>query len=248
MSWMRSTRISSLPLRSSLSYSRQAQEHNVQSQFLLAHVLTVRRQLRLCTSLPLSPVFPICPAAPMMPGIPRDPSRPCGPCGPGEPGGPGGPGGPMTPAPPSTALWALTATAASLSVRALSISISMGFASEDEQLTAQELKVKKKNKKNEGALPHRKEKMLTLQHLQHHFDDVLVRCITSLEEINQSIEDEHGGRMTNTSSASWMRPKAKSSPILPGYPACPELPVLRGVPEVQATQVGPGLQVYQDPQ
>lgn len=126
LSWMSSTRISSLPLRSSLSYSRQAQEHNV--HILSAHVLTVRRQLRLCTSLPLSPVFPICPAAPMMPGIPRDPSRPCGPCGPGEPGGPGGPGGPMTPAPPSTALWALTATAASLSVRAESISILMGFA------------------------------------------------------------------------------------------------------------------------
>lgn len=114
LSWMRSARISSLSLWSSLSYSRQTQRKFTS----LVHVLTVCRQLTLCASLPLNPVFPICPAAPMMPGIPRDPGRPCGPCGPGAPGGPGGPGGPMTPAPPSTALWALTATAASLSVRA----------------------------------------------------------------------------------------------------------------------------------
>lgn len=113
LSWMRSTRISSLPLWSSLSYSRQAQSpHPLSSR---SHCAS---KLMLCTSLPLSPVFPICPAAPMMPGIPRDPGRPCGPWGPGAPGGPGGPGGPMTPAPPRTALWALTATAASLSVRA----------------------------------------------------------------------------------------------------------------------------------
>lgn len=47
-------------------------------------------------------------------------------------------------------------------------------------------------------------------------------------------------------SASWMSSRTKSLLILPGSPACLELPVLHGVLEVQATLVGPGLQVYQD--
>lgn len=86
--------------------------------------------------------------------------------------------------------------------------------------------------------------MLTLQHLQHHFDDVLVRCITSLEEINQSIEDEHGGRMTNIldetkskvlTNAPWIpgmpgTPRSPWSPRGPGNPGGPRSPGLPGSP------------------
>lgn len=122
-------------------------------------------------TLPLSPVFPICPGPPIIPGMPRGPGKPCGPCGPAGPGGPGGPGGPITPAPPRTALLALTATAASRSVAQHTLSWFQIQITCDGGLTSGKI----------GFWEHFRPRTPTLQHLQDHFNDMLVGRITSLQ-------------------------------------------------------------------
>lgn len=199
--------------------------------------------LYFCLFVPLSPVFPICPGPPIMPGMPRGPGKPCGPCGPGDPGGPGGPGGPITPAPPSTALLALTATAASLSVTEETAS---SFWLNYLWWRATDCSGDESRKMSQSNLPHGHQRWifrLTLQHLQYHFNNMLVRCITSLERRGNWASRGDSNRYVPC-IINEIRSELDSL-VFPECLTCRELLALHWVPYDQAVLVVPGLQVYQ---
>lgn len=153
---------------------------------------------------PLGPMLPICPAAPRRPGTPRGPMGPWRPCSPGSPGGPGGPGGPMAPTPPRAALLALTATSASCSVGQRGAGVGRDRAAQPT------------GSRTPGARAVGVGHPLTLHHLQHHVNDVLVPSIPSLRATR--------GGITPSSPAlyqwggSWISPSPEHIPAPVPFP------------------------------